>query len=261
MAENEVFDMIFTPFGGDYSKYGVNGGGAQAEHSFFDYKRSAPAAEEEPETGALSPASPYRAQSGEAQSGYGGGDGWDAGSDSRLNGSNEIGNPASGIDTYEIGDDSDMKSAKKGALSGMALGALGGVPGLGLAGTAIGTGMDISEQEKSLSKEGFDPDLSYFSALANNLSFGLFGTSAERQGFDWAVDNRFSPEQKKSMAVNYHDDVGQPPAPAWVNPDAPAASRGALQAAQDAEYRRSEGGDSGGDRSAGTGGYEDDEGY
>lgn len=51
LEESQIYDMIFTPFGGDYSSYGQKGG----EHSFFDY--TPPAAATPSDAGALSPMS------------------------------------------------------------------------------------------------------------------------------------------------------------------------------------------------------------
>lgn len=76
-----------------------------------------------------------------------------------------------------------------GALAGTALGIGFGVPGLGLAGGALGTFADVRGLNSDLAMMGLEPGVQFGQALANNMSFGMLGTSATDQfgnimGFD-----------------------------------------------------------------------------
>lgn len=70
-----------------------------------------------------------------------------------------------------------------GALGGLA-GLAAGIPGAGLAGTAIGTAVDVNNANGQLSALGFAPSLGFqsgLSAFANNATFGLAGQSLADQ--------------------------------------------------------------------------------
>ena len=71
--------------------------------------------------------------------------------------------------------------ATMGALAGTALGAATGVPGLGLGLGALGTLADVRGLNADLAMMGLPQEVSFPSALASNLSFGLAGTPASTQ--------------------------------------------------------------------------------
>jgi hypothetical protein len=70
-------------------------------------------------------------------------------------------------------------------LASFMLGMASGVPGLGTIGSAVQTGAETQAYSGAI--PGFDP--SFGSALANNLSFGLLGTSVHDQAAKFARDN------------------------------------------------------------------------
>ena len=79
--------------------------------------------------------------------------------------------------------------ATLGALAGSALGAAAGLPGAGLALGALGTLADVRGLNADLAAMGLPQDISFPSALASNMTFGLAGTPASAQfgnimGFD-----------------------------------------------------------------------------
>lgn len=64
-----------------------------------------------------------------------------------------------------------------GLLGGFAGGLLGGPIG-GLVGRGFGTAIDVDSANQDISRAGGHPDANWGSAMANGLSFGLFGQSA-----------------------------------------------------------------------------------
>lgn len=123
-----------------------------------------------------------------------------------------------------------------GALAGTALGIGLGVPGLGLAGGALGTFADVRGLNSDLAMMGLEPGVQFGQALANNMSFGMLGTSATDQfgnimGFDAlaeaplsAFSSRATAPMSEVSAGNFGDFGGF----------STAAGQAAAQAASDA---------------------------
>lgn len=92
-----------------------------------------------------------------------------------------------------------------GALAGTALGIGFGVPGLGLAGGALGTFADVRGLNSDLAMMGLQPNVEFAPALANNFSFGMLGTSATDQfgnimGFDALAEAPLSAFSSRGVA-------------------------------------------------------------
>jgi len=181
-SENDIYDMIFTPFGGDYSKYGQTGG----EHNFFPRAPAAPVTP--PDAGALAPMAAatttpaigalqnYGAGSTQADrdetSRPGFGSGIMGGSETDAVGVNDNAAPTSGsIDPFgrtaadgtELGP--DWGSIGNNVLQGALTAAL---PGYGLARGAIGLSNEIDARDMY----GL-PDLGFWGGLG-----AMFGTEA-----------------------------------------------------------------------------------
>jgi len=103
---------------------------------------------------------------------------------------------ATGDNQAPMGSTLAQQGGRAGTLSGAAMGGIGGglagamlgATGLGAIGTAIGTGVDVGNQNESLGRMGVPGQVSYGPALASNLTFGLLGEDPQEQAIS-AVEN------------------------------------------------------------------------
>lgn len=100
---------------------------------------------------------------------YGGGDGGFGYND----------DPSLQTPTYEAGELGWMGDTP--AYVGAGLGLLTGMPGMGLAGSALGAYNDFSYGQKLADSYGYNFEPSWGSALGRGVSFGLFGQSPREQ--------------------------------------------------------------------------------
>ena len=218
---------VYTPPApGSFDPYtiGITGG----IPSFYSYQ--------DPPPRVLTPApAPEVASSG------GGGDGGSAGDVESIGSTREGGITGLGPNPGSL--DRGFGQAAYGQL-GQAVGSLAGlatgVPGLGLGLGALGTLADVVGLNQELGMMGLPQDVSFASALANNLSLGLAGTPAATQ-----FGNVMGFEALAEAPLSAFSSRGTPSVPGFTSPAAGAtpsdfggfsnaAAQAAAQAVSDA---------------------------
>lgn len=155
----------YIPLSGDPNTYGRRG-----EHTFFRTEDQQPPASAPVQSSVFDSAmNTLKRIAGESTSG----DQGTPGSSGNLNDTNK--GPEGTLSDLGI----SATPSQVGSVLGTGLGLATGIPGLGLAGTAIGTAIEGRDIDNALSYAGA-PELSFgqlASGFANNATFGAFGTN------------------------------------------------------------------------------------
>ena len=107
----------------------------------------------------------------------------------------------------EVSPNTGMNNANTMGRVGTGLGILSGVPGLGIALGAIGTGIDVGNANAAATNSFGTPpgEVSFGSAFANAMSFGMFGESSAGQVSAIGAEMSSVPDGEISSA---DDDIG-----------------------------------------------------